>query len=130
MTPQQIDLIRASFALLQPRLPELGGEFYARLFATAPQLRPMFPREISRQAHALAAMLELIVKMIDMQDKLVPLIRYLGERHRVLKVRPEHYPPFTAALLWTLQRTLGDEFTPETREAWQAAFDFMAEHMK
>ena len=129
MKPGQIALIRTSFAKVQPRMDELGSVFYARLFATKPELRELFPQDMGHQAHALAGMLELIVKMLDLQDKLVPLIHYLGERHRAVKVKPEYYAPFGEALMWTLQGMLLEEFTPEVRRAWQEAYDFMAENM-
>jgi hemoglobin-like flavoprotein len=129
VTPGQIALIRASFAKVRPRMDELGSVFYARLFATNPELRELFPPDMGRQAHVLAAMLELIVKMLDLQDQLVPLIHYLGERHRAADVKPAHYAPFGAALMWALAGMLQEDFTPEVRRAWQAAYDFMAEHM-
>jgi hemoglobin-like flavoprotein len=37
-------------------------------------------------------------------------------------VRPDHCEPVGAALLWTLERSLGADFTPETAEAWRAAY--------
>jgi nitric oxide dioxygenase len=127
--PDDIALIRASFATLQPRMDKLGSLFYARLFATKPELRRLFPSDLERQTRALTAMLELIVKMLDMQDKLVPLVHYLGDRHRAVKIRPEHYAPFGAALMWALEAMLREEFTPEVRRAWEAAYAFMADNM-
>jgi hemoglobin-like flavoprotein len=34
------------------------------------------------------------------------------------------------ALLWTLERGLGDAFTPATREAWAQAYGILADVMK
>ena len=129
VTPEQIALIRQSFVLVQPRMDELGRAFYARLFATRPELRSVFPADMADQTRALTAMLELIVKILDLHDKLVPLIHYLGERHRAIKIKPEHYKPFGEALLWSLESMLQKKFTPETRLAWQTAYDFMVENM-
>lgn len=129
VTPEDIALVRTSFAKLQPRMAELGRVFYARLFDTNPELRALFPQDMGRQSHGLVGMLELIVKMLDLQDKLLPLIHYLGERHKAVGVTPGNYAPFGAALLWTLDAMLQDEFTPETRRAWQAAYAFMADNM-
>jgi nitric oxide dioxygenase len=129
VTPEHIELIRDSFRKLNPALDDFGRVFYARLFKANPELRALFPGEMDRQARALTAMLEMIVKSLDLQDKLVPLIRYLGERHTVFNVKPEHYQPFGAALMWTLAFILMEEFTPETRRAWEEAYRFMAENM-
>jgi nitric oxide dioxygenase len=129
VTPERIALIRTSFSKLQPRIDDLGGVFYARLFATNPELRGLFPHDMDQQSRVLVAMLELIVKILDLQEKLVPLIHYLGARHRAVKVKPEHYAPFGKALIWSLENMLQDEFTPETRRAWQDAYTFMADNM-
>ena len=129
MTPERIVLIRASFTTLQPRMEEFSGRFYARLFERNPELRPLFRGDLEKQSRALAGMIELIVKMLDMQDKLVPLIHYLGDRHSAAKVRPEHYAMFGDALMWTLEQMLEGEFTPDVRRAWQQAYSFMADNM-
>ena len=129
MTPEDIAFVRDSFRKLRPALDEVGPAFYARLFKVNPGLRAIFPRNMSSQSRALIAMLELIVKMLDMQDKLVPLIHYLGERHVALNVKPEHYPPFGDALIWTLESFLREDFTPETRRAWEEAYQIMTDNM-
>ena len=129
VTPASIALIRESFARLQPRRDEFGRMFYVRLFAANPGLRVLFPKTIDAQARALAKMMDLAVKMLDMQEQLVPLIHYLGERHAALNVKPAHFPPFGEALLGTLEEMLQDEFTPEVRRAWRDAYAFMASHM-
>jgi nitric oxide dioxygenase len=129
MLPEHIALIRESFRKLGPVMNEVGPVFYARLFELNPGLRAIFRGDLQSQSRALLAMVELFVKMLDMREKLIPLIHYLGERHAVLDVRPEHYRPFGEALIWTFALFLRDDFTPETRHAWQEAYDFMVENM-
>ena len=46
----------------------------------------------------------------------------LGKRHASYGVRPEHYEPVGAALLWTLEQGLGPDFTPPVKEAWTSAY--------
>ena len=129
MTPEDIALVRASFRKLGPVLDDVGPVFYARLFKINPALRAIFPGNMGNQSRALIAMLELIVKMLDMQDKLVPLIHYLGERHAALNVKPEYYQPFGETLIWTLESFLREDFTPATRRAWEEAYRFMSDNM-
>ncbi|MGE5148514.1 MAG: globin domain-containing protein, partial [Rhodospirillaceae bacterium] len=50
----------------------------------------------------------------------------LGERHKGYGVTADHYAPVGAALLWTLEKGLGADFTPETKEAWTAAYTALA----
>jgi len=127
--PEQVALVRESFRKLGPRLDDFGRIFYTRLFEVNPALRELFPSDMTHQMQALAAMLDLIVKTLDLQDKLVPLIHYLGERHVAHHVKPEHYVPFGEALIWSLGAALGDEFTVETRRAWEEAYRFMSDNM-
>lgn len=111
-------------------MDEFGVAFYARLFAAHPELRAIFPANMESQRRALTAMLELIVKMLDMREKLVPLVRYLGERHQALNVKAEFYEPFGECLIGTLESFLQDDFTAETCRAWQEAYRFMADNMR
>jgi nitric oxide dioxygenase len=41
-------------------------------------------------------------------------------------VRDEHYATVGAALLWTLERGLGDALTDEGRDAWAATYATLA----
>ena len=129
MTPEQIALVRDSFHRLGPALNDVGRIFYARLFNANPELHALFRGDMDRQSRTLVAMVELIVKTLDLQDKLIPLIHYLGERHAAFNVKPEHYRPFGEALIWTLTSILKDEFTPEMQRAWEEAYRFMVENM-
>jgi len=45
-------------------------------------------------------------------------------------VKDEHYELVGRAFLDTLAKAFGDEFTPETREAWTEAYTLMATVMK
>jgi len=45
-------------------------------------------------------------------------------------VRTEHYATVGSALLWTLEQGLGEQFTPEVREAWTAAYGLLAQVMQ
>jgi hemoglobin-like flavoprotein len=53
----------------------------------------------------------------------------LAKRHVAYGVAPEHYEVVGAALLWTLEKGLGDGFTPEVGAAWAAAYGALSEMM-
>jgi hemoglobin-like flavoprotein len=44
-----LNALETSFDLIAPRGDELMDEFYGRLFATAPSVRPLFPNDMRRQ---------------------------------------------------------------------------------
>jgi hemoglobin-like flavoprotein len=130
MTPQQIQLVRSSFQKLAV-IPEKAGEiFYQRLFELDPNARQLFWGNLQHQGTALFLMLELIVKSLDIQDKIVPIIFDLGKRHAMYGVRDRHYQPFEQALIDTLSSICGDDFTQDERNAWRAAFAFFADIMR
>jgi len=130
MTPQQIQLVRSSFQKLAA-IPERAGEiFYQRLFELDPNARQLFWGNLQHQGTALFLMLDMIVKSLDIQDKIVPIIFDLGKRHAMYGVRDRHYQPFEQALMDTLSSINGDDFTQEARNAWSAAFAFLADIMR
>jgi nitric oxide dioxygenase len=130
MTPHQIRLIQESFARVAPIADRSAGMFYARLFEIAPELRPLFKGDISQQGRKFMATLTVAVTSLEKFDELKPGLRALARQHAAFGVREEHFAPLGEALIWTLQEGLGDSFTAETREAWQAAYAAIADTMK
>ena len=45
-TPQQVKLVKQSFAKITPIAEQAANLFYGRLFEIAPQLRPLFKGDI------------------------------------------------------------------------------------
>lgn len=130
MTPDQIHLLRRSFARVEPQAPLAALEFYRLLFEMAPGVRPLFKSDIEEQSDKLMEMIGLAVNLTDRPDTLETELRELGARHLDYGTRDEHYAVVGAALLGMLAKVLGDEFTPATREAWTEFYGFMADVMK
>jgi len=122
MTPQQVGLVQASFRKVVPIAPQAAEIFYARLFALAPEVRPLFKGDMQEQGRKLMAVLATVVNGLDRLDTIVPAAQALAKRHVAYGARPAHYPVVGAALLDTLAQGLGPEFTPEVREAWATAY--------
>jgi len=126
MTPSQIDLVQSSFARISPIADTAASLFYARLLEIAPEVRPLFRRDMKEQGRKLTTALGLVVKGLKNLDAILPAIRSLAVRHVVYGVRAEHYPPVGEALLWTLEQRLGPDFTSEVREAWLEAYAILS----
>lgn len=56
-------------------------------------------------------------------------VRALGARHVGYGVREEHYATVGAALLWTLEKGLGADFTPAVKSAWTTTYTLLANTM-
>jgi hemoglobin-like flavoprotein len=130
VTPQDIALVRSSFAQLHRRKIETACLFYERLFTTTPSARALFKTDnIQAQAAKLMETLTVALAMLNDPGGLNVLLARLGERHRNYGVRPEHYEAVRSALLWTLETSLGADFTAQTRAAWTELYDQMAKAM-
>jgi nitric oxide dioxygenase len=126
VTPQQIELIQASFEKAAPH-SELAAEmFYGRLFQIAPHVKPLFKGDIKEQGRKLMAALAMVVNSLDNLDAVVPVAKSLANKHVTYGVKRDDYQPVGEALIWTLSEALGDSFTPETRDAWLAAYTILA----
>jgi hemoglobin-like flavoprotein len=129
MSPDQLELVRLSFAAAAPRADELTTTFYRRLFATAPQARALFPDDLSEQRKKLASALATIVEATARPDELVPYLEKLGRRHVRYGAVAEHYPLVADTLRATLAELLGPAWSASLDEAWIAALELVSSVM-
>lgn len=129
MNDTQISLVKESWAKVAPIAPTAATLFYDRLFSVAPGVRPLFPEDMAEQKVKLMDMLGTVVDSLDDLGALVPAVKGLGERHTRYGAEPAHYDAVGDCLLWTLGQGLGDDFTPQVREAWATAYGTLASVM-
>jgi hemoglobin-like flavoprotein len=130
MTNRQKDLVQQTFALVAPIADAAAAIFYARLFELDPSLRPMFKIDIEEQGRKLMQVLAVAVRGLDDLPTLVPVVQALGARHAGYGVKDEHYGTVASALLYTLDKGLGDKFTSEVKDAWVEVYTILANTMK
>ena len=129
MTPEQVRLVQDSMVRLKPRMAETADEFYRLLFERHPEVRPMFPPDLSRLRVKFATELETIVRAIPDFPSFLYHARHLGARHVGYGVRVSHYGLVRVVLLEAIAGELGDAWTPEVSGAWAAAYDVITEAM-
>jgi hemoglobin-like flavoprotein len=130
MTTRQIELVQSTWAKVVPISDQAAALFYGRLFEIDPALRPMFKTDIKEQGKKLMTMINAAVRGLNDLGKLVPVVEDMGRRHVGYGVKDEHYATVGTALLWTLEKGLGDAFTPEVKEAWAAVYGVLATTMQ
>jgi hemoglobin-like flavoprotein len=131
LTPRQRAVVRDTWAQVAPTAPAAAALFYGRLFEQAPALRGLFAHaDMGAQYQKLTQMLGAAVAHLDRLDDLAPAVEGLGRRHAGYGVRDADYAAVGAALLWTLERGLGDAFTPEARAAWTTTYELLAGIMR
>ena len=128
LTPEQKQLVRSTWALVKPIQEDAARLFYGRLFEIDPSTKPLFAStDMAKQGKKLMQTINVAVAGLERLDAILPAVEALGRRH---VVREEHYESVGAALLWTLEQGLGEEFTPEVEEAWAETYWTLATVMK
>ena len=123
MTPSEKQVIRSTWAAVEPIQDAASDLFYARLFELDPRLAELFAEtDMRRQGRMLMQTLAIVVKSLDDLAVVVPAVEMLGRRHVGYGVQAEDYATVGEALLWTLEQGLGEAFTPEARDAWAGAY--------
>ena len=122
--------LRESVALLPAGDLAPVDEFYRRLFELAPEVRPMFKRDMHLQAKKFSDTFAWVIAHLEHPHELCQELRALGARHSEYGVKIDQYAPVGSALIWMFQRTLGDRFTPEMEAAWLEFYAFASFEME
>ena len=129
MTLDQVKLVQQSFAKVAPISEPAAVLFYDRLFEIAPSVRALFPDDLTEQRKKLMATLAFVVNGLGNLESVLPAASALATRHVSYGAKREHYPVVGAALLWTLEKGLGDGWTGEIADAWTAAYGTLSGFM-
>lgn len=120
MTPEAIQQIRTSYTEVAARPRQLASRFYEELFAIAPNVRPLFPSDLtSLQGHFEAA-LALVIRNLDEVRALRDSLRQLGAQHVRWGTRPEDYVSAREALIAAV-RANAAEWNDALEQNWRAA---------
>ncbi len=138
MTPEQLKILKRSFARIEPCAHQLSAQFYHRLFAVAPELRQLFSKDLKAQH---AKFMKVVAEMVRLPllsfpatagreaQAYVPGSYWGGMLHGALGVHVEDFAPMRDALLWALNNTPGVEVTAAEHEAWAVGYDVLARAM-
>ena len=131
MTEEQKTLVQDSWEKVVPISETAAELFYGRLFELDPELKPLFAEsDMKEQGKKLMIMITTAVRGLDKLEQLLGAIQDMGKRHVGYGVKAEHYDTVGAALLDTLEKGLGDDWTPEHKEAWALTYTTLATVMK
>ena len=130
MTPEQIELVKSSWAKVSPIAEQVAELFYGKLFSLNPELKLLFKSDMKGQGRKLMVMLNTAVNSLDKLDVVIPIIEASGRRHVDYGVKEEDYDTVGEALIWTLNEGLGDDFSDEVKTAWIKVYALLANTMK
>jgi nitric oxide dioxygenase len=129
MTPEQVKLVQQSFAQVAPIADKAAEMFYGRVFEVAPSVKPLFKGDMAEQRKKLMATLAVVVNGLTNLEAVLPAASALAKRHVSYGAKSEHYPVVGGALLWTLEKGLGEAWTPDVAAAWIAAYGTLSTYM-
>lgn len=130
MTPDQIRIVQTTWLRLLPIQETAAQLFYDRLFELDPTLRGLFRGDLRAQGKKLMQVIDGAVNGLTRIEKVVPIVQDLGRRHAGYGVKDHHYDTVGSALLWTLEKGLGAEFTEPVKAAWSAVYGMLADTMR
>lgn len=130
MESQVIRNVQDSFRKVEPIAETAAAIFYAKLFEKDPSLRLLFKGDMKEQGRKLMTMLAMAVNSLTNMDAFLPVLQNLGRRHVGYGVTDGMYNTVGTALLETLEAGLGDDFTPEVKDAWSQVYATLATIMK
>jgi hemoglobin-like flavoprotein len=130
MTPEKITLVRSSWQQVLPIKDTAAQLFYGQLFELDPSLRGMFKGDMAEQGRKLMAIINTAVNSLDNLGPILGAVEDMGRRHVAYGVTEAHYDTVGSALIWTLGKGLGEQFTPAVRDAWVETYTTLASAMK
>lgn len=122
-------LLAASFRAIQVRGQDFADGFYARLFAAHPQVRAMFPADMTAQKAKLLDTLAVVMAHLQDPQGNIKRLQELGLRHVAYGARPEHFPLVIDAMLASMQAVAGPEWNKAVHEQWRRALNLIGEVM-
>ena len=132
MTPQQIELIKATVPVLRENGVALTRYFYQRMLKHHPELKNTFNLEHQqndRQPRALAAAVLAYAEHIENPTVLAKALEHITTKHVSLNIQAEQYAIVGENLLHSISEVLDVAMDSELIAAWQAAYTQLADLM-
>jgi hemoglobin-like flavoprotein len=125
-----VDIHESIEEIVQAR-DELGTMFYEHFLAKYPELQKHFQYvDLKRQSMLLINALLIIERHgTDSTPATELYLQHLGTKHNDLGIPEDTYESWVKAMLETMQKFHGSDWTPSLEEQWRQAFDRAIELM-
>lgn len=124
------EIVQSSYETISPHIEAIVRSFYDTLFSASPETARLFPADMDAQVRHMSTALAMLARNVHDIDSLTDPIRKLGARHTQYGVLPHHYALVRAALISTLARHRGSEWTRREQLAWESLIDRVASLMQ
>ncbi len=130
MTPQQIDLVKATVPVLRENGVALTGYFYNRMLGNNPNLKETFNMGHQRsgaQAQALAGAVLAYAENIEDPSVLLPVVELIAHKHVSLNIQAPDYNIVGENLLHSISEVLSISMEDPLIDAWATAYGQLAD---
>jgi len=128
-TAHDIELIRASLAVVEPVADRATAHFYALIFVHHPEVRALFPAAMDVQRDRLFRSLLMAARSADDPAGLTEYLTRLGQGHRKYGTLTGHYGPVGECLVAALERYCGSRWDAATELAWRRVYGLVSKIM-
>jgi hemoglobin-like flavoprotein len=134
VNPKTIEIVKATAPVVKENGEEITQRMYEIAFGARPEYRRLFvntwmkgPEEAKKQAGRLAGAVYAYAANIDNLEAIGGAVQHIAKKHVATNIVAEHYPIIGACLMAAIKDVLGDAATPEVIEAWNEAYDNLAD---
>jgi hemoglobin-like flavoprotein len=120
---EQIELVRESFAALDPQADLLVARFFAILFQEHADLRPLFPEDLTELMTRLPIAFRRTLRRMDRFHRIEAALLVLGKKCAQAGIKARHYGVFRETLLEVLRELSGAAWTLPVDAAWRQGLD-------
>ncbi|WP_241002660.1 globin domain-containing protein [Streptomyces sp. CB01881] len=128
-TARDIELIRASLAVVEPVADRATAHFYALIFLHHPEVRALFPAAMDVQRDRLFRALLMAARSAGDPEGLRTYLSALGRGHRRYGTLTGHYGPVGECLVQALARYAGGRWDADTELAWRRVYRLVSSIM-
>jgi nitric oxide dioxygenase len=124
------DRLQRSFGSISKSGLDLADRFYSSLFGRHPELRSMFPVDLTEQKRKLLTTLRIVVENLRAPQVARAHLEHLGHRHRAYGAKSEHYSVVCELLVQAMGETAGAEWSAELKADWTSALKLVSAIMQ
>ncbi|MDQ6597324.1 NO-inducible flavohemoprotein [Bacillus salipaludis] len=130
LDPKKLEIIKATLPVVKEHGEAITKQFYKRMFKQHPELKNIFNMAHQITGHQPKALADAVygaAANIEDFSQIMPVLERIGEKHRSLQIKPEHYPIVGENLLGAIKEVLGDAATDDIMNAWADAYGVIAD---
>lgn len=129
MTDLEAKKVQESWRFVLANSTDIGKMFYERLFELVPELKVYFKTDIALQSEKFTSTITVILAKAYGGYSFMGDVKHLASRHSMYGARAEHYDRVGEALLWTLEKAMGNKWDNELKSIWKSMYCQLSELM-